>query len=107
MLALSAATIVCGIVPRLRWALPFAWRVLVWSGTGCILANVPVFALYAVPLALDRSGLTPEPGNARGALGVVLGVGLLLGPIVASAAVFFGGALFGVWRASRKSKSRA
>src|SRR5947209_8475684 len=98
MLALSVATIVCATVPKLRWALPFAWRVLVWSGAGCVLANLPVFALYAVPLALERSGLTPAPGTTSNVLGVALAAGLLLGPIVASAAGFLGGALFGVER---------
>ncbi len=105
MLALSVATVLCATVPKLRWALPFAWRVLVWSGMGCIFANVPVFALYALPLALDRTGLTPESEYAMNALRIVLVAGLLLGPIVASAVGFFGGTLFGVWRAYRQSQS--
>jgi MFS family permease len=106
MLALAVAAILCATVPKLRWALPFAWRVLVWSGVGCVLANLPVFALHAVPFALERSGLTPAQGTTKNLLGVAFAAGLLFGPIVASAAGFFGGALFGGWRASRQSKSR-
>jgi MFS family permease len=105
MLVLSISTVVCATVPRLRPALPFLWRVLVWSGAGCIVANLPVLALYTVPYLLERRGFVSEPGNAGNVLRVVLAAGLLIGPFVASAAGFVGGAAFGVWRASRKPRA--
>jgi|SRR6185312_2237825 len=104
ILALSTATIVSAMVRRFHFVFPFAWRVLVWSAAGCILANIPVFALYFLPVGLERGGVMPKAGTARTAVGIALATGLLVGPFVATAAGFFAGAAWGAWRASRQPK---
>jgi hypothetical protein len=104
---LATITLICTIVPGLRPGLPFAWRVWLWSSVGCVVANAPVFALYFVPEALERTGTTPAPGVGRSVLTVVLAGGLLLGPIIASAVGFVGGAAVGLVLAARATRLRS
>ena len=75
---LATITLLSAIVPGLRSGFAYAWRVWLWSSLGCVVANVPVFALYFVPGALERTGTTPAPGFGRSVLSVVLAGGLLL-----------------------------
>ena len=106
---LAAITLACAVVPGLRPGFPFAWRVWLWSSVGCVVANVPVFALYFVPVALERSGTMSASGVGRSVLNVMLAGGLLLGPIIASAVGFVGGATAGLalgLRATRLQSNR-
>jgi len=105
-LVMAAAALLCAFVSRLRWAYPFAWRMLVWSSVGCVVVNLPVLALYLVPLAFDRAGISLNSGGSGSALNIVLAVGLLIGPVVASAAGYIGGVLLGYYLALRAA-SRA
>src|SRR5262249_60806193 len=100
-------TLLCAIVPGLRSGFPYAWRVWLCSSLGCVVANIPVFALYFVPGALERTGTTPAPGFGRSVLSVVLAGGLLLGPIFASGVGFLGGAAAGLFLAARAARLRA
>ena len=100
-IGLSAASILAAVVPRLRPGFPFLWRVLLWSTAGFILANIPVFGLYFVPLLLERTGMTPSSGSSGSFLKLALAGGLLFGPLVASGLGFLGGAAIGVWLARR------
>ena len=103
---LATITLLCAIVPGLRSGFAYAWRVWLWSSLGCVVANVPVFALYFVPAALERTGTTPAPGFGRSVLSVVLAGGLLLGPIIASGVGFVGGAAVGLFLAARATRLR-
>jgi len=104
---LGTITLLCAIVPGLRSGLAYAWRVWLWSSLGCVVANVPVFALYFVPGALERTGTTPAPGFGRSVLSIVLAGGLLLGPIIASGVGFVGGAAVGLFLAARATRLRS
>lgn len=106
-IVLATVTLACLVAPRLRRGLPFAWRVWLWSSVGCVVANLPIVALYLVPAALERAGVTPAPGVGKSALGVMLAVGLMIGPIVASAFGFIGGAAAGLILAIRATTVRA
>jgi uncharacterized membrane-anchored protein YitT (DUF2179 family) len=106
VVTLSAASILVASVPRLRPMFPFFWRVLLWSSTGVLLANIPVFCLYFVPLLLETTNTSPSEGPTQSVLKYSLVGGLLLGPFIASAAGFLGGALFGVRSATRAIASR-
>jgi hypothetical protein len=103
-LAMSAASILCAAVPRWRGAFPFAWRILLWSSVGCIVANIPMFGLYLVPLGLQRAGVTPDMAADNTALRIVFVACLLIGPFVASAAGYLGGVFIGVRLAARAKK---
>jgi len=92
--------------PGLRSGFPYAWRVWLCSSLGCVVANIPVFALYFVPGALERTAITPAHGFGRSVLSVVLAGGLLLGPIIASGVGFFGGAA-GLVLAARATRLRS
>jgi len=104
---LATITLLCALVPGLRSGFPYAWRVWLWSSVGCVVANIPVFALYFVPGALERTGTTPAPGFGRSVLSVGLAGGLLLGPIVASGVGFFVGAAAGLFLAARATRLRS
>ena len=106
VVGLSAATVVVACVPRLRPTLPIVWRVLLWSSLGVVLANIPVFGLYFVPLLLERTHMTPAEGSGMSYLKYGLVAGLLVGPFIASAAGFVGGSYVGVSLARRKIGKR-
>jgi len=72
-----------------------------------VVANIPVFALYFVPGALERTGTIPAPGFGRSALSALLAGGLLLGPIVASGVGFFGGVAAGLFLAAKATRLRS
>jgi len=105
-LLLAAITLACAVVPGLRPGLPFAWRTWLSSSVGCVVANVPVFGLYFVPAALERSDAMPAKGVGRSLPNVTLAGGLLFGPILASAAGFAGGAAAGLVLALRATRPR-
>jgi hypothetical protein len=69
---LSTASVIAACVPRLRPALPFLWRVLLWSSPGFLLANIPVLCLDFVPLLLERTNFTPPEGSPRSFLTLAL-----------------------------------
>jgi hypothetical protein len=77
-------------------AFPFAWRILLWSSVGFLVANGLLVGGFLVLARL-------EPGSGARAPAVKLGLGaaLILGPVVASAVGFVGGALLGAVLAVR------
>jgi hypothetical protein len=82
-----------------RSMLPFAWRLFFWSTLGVVVANA-VF-LTAVILFVN-SPIFPNSDTmiAKG-VGVTTGLGVLLGPFVATGLGLVGGAVFGLVLALR------
>jgi hypothetical protein len=64
-----------------------------------------VFGLYFVPSVLQRANIAPAEGASHTVLTVILAGGLLVGPFIASAIGFLGGAVLGLWFAARVSRS--
>lgn len=101
VLGFVTLTVVCAAVSSLKPGLPYAWRIGVGACCGCLLANIPVFALYFVPVALQAMDAHPEPGTARNGVAIAFVAALLVGPFVASALGFLGGAWVGYAAARR------
>ncbi len=101
VLLMSVCSILCAVVPSWRRMSPFAWRILVWSSLGCILANIPILGLYLLPWALQQLGVVPGQGVGSSALKYVFMACLLIGPFVASAGGYAGGVVFAVRAATR------
>jgi len=101
-LALAA----CAAIPRLRLALPYAWRVVVGSSAGFCGANLLCVIFGVLPvlcagvLRIDKD----QPG-AQVVAGFVL-LGLFVGPLVASPLGFLAGAWLGLRRARRARPAR-
>jgi hypothetical protein len=97
VLWLAAAALAVGVtksVPRIAYAFPYVWRVSLWATLGFIAANALLIALLAGgSFALDEA--SSEKTASGGAMRMVWGVGALAGPLVASAAGWFFGAVFG------------
>lgn len=100
---LGGFAIACRAAPSLRPLFPFAWRILLWSTVGVVVANAAVLLLFLVP-AFAPAG-APEGSGAQGALKIGLAVGLLLGPFIATALGFMAGSIFGVFLALRSARS--
>jgi MFS family permease len=92
----------CALVPKLRRAVPYGWRVLVGSVVGFVTANLASLLVGVVPvlvasaLGIDRD----HPGAPVVAAFALLG--LFLGPLVVSPLGFLGGAWFG-WRRAKRA----
>ncbi len=99
VLLLGGFAIACRATPSLRPLFPFAWRILVWSTAGVVVANAAVFLLYLVP-AFAPEELAAAQG-AGGLLKIFLAAGLLVGPLVATALGFMVGSTVGVYLALR------
>ncbi len=104
VLLLGGFAVVCRAAPSLRPLFPFAWRILLWSTVGVVVANAAVFLLYLVP-AFAPEELAADPG-AGGLLKVFLAAGLLVGPLVASAVGFMAGSTVGVYLALRALRGK-
>ncbi len=104
VLLLGGFAVACRAAPTLRPLFPFAWRILLWSTVGVLVANGAVFLLYLVPVFAPEE-IAADHG-ARGLLKVFLAAGLLVGPLVASALGFMVGSTFGVYQALRALREK-
>ncbi len=101
---LGGFAIACRVAPSLRPLYPVAWRILLWSTIGAVVANGAVLLLYFVPvLAPDE---TAADRGAGGVLKILLAAGLLVGPIVASALGLLAGATVGVFLGLRSLRGQ-
>jgi len=100
LVCMSSATLASRFIEPLRPAYPFAWRVLVGSVLGFLLANALMLALFLIP---------PGAEQASDAAKFAYAAALFLGPAIVSLIGFLGGSILGVWFAikSRSSKSRS
>lgn len=89
---------------------PYAWRVLVWSSAGFLAAN----ALLLIPCCVvmmfgDRLGLHDD-NPIHQTIGIVAGLGILIGPLLASPLGFGAGVVIAIRRGHRalaRSQSEA
>ena len=89
----------CAVVPSLRGALPYGWRMLLGSGLGFALANFASLALGVLPaLCASAWHVRKDSPVATLVAGCAL-LGLFIGPLVVSPLGFFGGAWWGLRRA--------
>ena len=109
VVAMVGISIACALIPRFRPAFPYAWRFLLYSSLGILLANVLVYAYcLLLPILVERAGWTKQPnGTLGGDLGGLILVTTLLaqvyGPFFGSMTGFFLGALTALGRAARAS----
>ena len=74
---------------------------LLWSSAGFLIANVLVTLPCFLVLAFgDRLGVHDDD-PIHETIGIVAGIGILVGPIVASILGFGAGVWVGLWRAAR------
>ena len=104
VLFLGGFAVACRVAPSLAPLFPFAWRILLWSTVGFVVANGAVLLLCLVP-AFVPEGAPGDPG-AREVLKIGLAAGLLVGPFVASALGFMAGSTFGVFLALRSLRGK-
>lgn len=100
VLVMAAVAVATRVLRGGSAAFPYAWRILLWSSLGFLTAN----GLLLGGCALVASAAGAGAGAAHPLVGLGLVAALLLGPIVASAAGFGGGALVGfvlAWRSRR------
>ena len=99
----GAVVLVCALVPSLRSALPYGWRMLVGSSVGFVVGYLAsmllggVAVVCAAALDIDR-----DHPAAQIVVAVVL-IGFVIGPLVASPLGFLGGAWFGLQSARRST----
>jgi hypothetical protein len=91
---MSAFTLLAWTVDSMRPWFGVAWRILLWSTVGVLIANLIFGSILMASTTSDISH--------GGALVKYSFAGLLLlGPFIASALGYLGGQAFGVWRAIR------
>jgi hypothetical protein len=91
----------CAAIPRLRAALPYAWRVLIGSGAGFCCANAASLLFGLVPVACAAAlGIGADDPAAQVVAAFAL-LGLFFGPLIASPLGFLCGAWLGLRRARR------
>ncbi len=96
----------CAAVPRLRAAVPVAWRVLVGSAAGFCGANLLSLALGVVPvLCAGALGIEADDPGAQLVAAFAL-LGLFVGPLLVSPLGFLAGAYLGFRRARRARPAR-
>ncbi len=101
VLAMGAVTVAVRVVPRLSPAYRYAWRVLLWSSIGFVVANGAMVGLYLLVARADTSGAAGDAAK------VGIAAALFLGPVVASAVGFVGGAAAGAvlaWRSGARRR---
>jgi hypothetical protein len=106
VISLLAVTLATRVVRRLAPGYPFAWRILLWSSVGFLAANALLLA------ALVGGGvLADKLPRASGLVGYAAAFGVagavFLGPFLASAAGFAGGAVVGAYLGFRAIQRRS
>ena len=88
---------------RFSGVYPYAWRVVLWSTAGFIVANALLIIVVAGAANVLGPGL-PERTLTRDALQLIMGLGAILGPIPASLVGWLGGAALGAVLAGRAER---
>ena len=102
LVCMTCAALASRFIERLRPVYPFAWRVLLGSTLGFVVANGVMLAL--VLLAVQHDG-TADAEQAGDAAKLSFAAALFFGPVIASLLGFIGGSILGVWFAI-SSRSR-
>jgi hypothetical protein len=102
----SIVTILCARIQRWRRLYPFAWRILVWTPLGVILANIPIITLYFVPFMLEKADISLGNNAGSNVVRFALAGGLLAGPFIASAAGCFCGLLLAIYLAIKAHSAK-
>lgn len=89
------------MVPRWSPLFPYAWRVLLWSSVGFLLANALLWLGVAAIVGAGRQADAERSGPA--ALQAALGLALILGPVVASMLGFGTGTVVALLLARRRA----
>ena len=92
--------------PSFSAARPYAWRVVLWSTCGFVVANVFLVVVVAGAANLLGPGAT-ERTMARDALQLIVGLGAILGPILASVVGWLGGVVLGAVLTRSNSSSNS
>lgn len=100
-LAESVALGLCAVIPALRRALPYGWRMLVGSSLGFLAANFVSILVGVVPTLLAALLRVNKEGHVAQIAAAFALIGLFIGPLIASPIGFLGGAWLGLRRALR------
>lgn len=84
---------------------PYAWRVVLWSTGGFVLANVLLMILVVGAVGVLGPG-SPERTVGRDALQLFVGLGGIVGPIPASLIGWLAGAVLGALLARRAQRNQ-
>jgi hypothetical protein len=91
LVAMTCATLAARFIEPLKALYPFAWRILLWSSIGFLVANSLMIGLFFLPGAAGWQGANQPIDLVKyGFLAI-----LFLGPVIASLVGFIGGALLG------------
>src|SRR5262245_17993318 len=101
---MAVLSLICAVIPAFRRAYPYAWRMTVWSVIGCVVANIPILALYPVPPMLAPAATNPGALTRVGLAALFLT--LFLGPVVASVIGYGGGVFLGIWLGHLATRAR-
>lgn len=97
----SVALGLCAVVPALRRALPYGWRMLVGSGLGFLAANFVSILVGVVPVLIAAVLRVDKEGHVAQIVAAFALLGLFVGPLIVSPIGFLGGAWLGLRRALR------
>ena len=89
---MGCVVVACRFVDAIKPLYPFAWRVLLWSSLGFVLANSVMLGLLILPGTSGFQGFEQAGNLAKIGYASVL----LLGPAIASFIGFFGGTVMGI-----------
>jgi len=92
LVLMGCVVVACRFVDAIKPLHPFAWRVLLWSSLGFVLANSVMLGLLMLPGASGSTGLEQAGNLAKIGYASVL----FLSPAIASFIGFFGGAVLGI-----------
>lgn len=101
LLGMAALTVATRMVPRWSPIFPYAWRVLLWSSVGFLVANALLWLGEAAIVGAGRPADAEQSGPA--ALQAALGLALILGPVIASMAGFGTGTGVALFLARRRA----
>jgi hypothetical protein len=95
------------IAPPLARRRPYLWRVLVGSSAGFVVANILVVSICAVPIVFGEKLGLRDDNPLHAAIGLVAGIGLLVGPLIATVVGLALGAKIGIRCAKRATAMNA
>jgi len=95
----------CAVVPSLRGALPYGWRMLVGGSLGFVLANLASLALGVLPAVCASVWHLRKDSPLAALVAGCAMLGLFVGPLVLSPLGFAAGAWWGARRARRTDGS--
>lgn len=105
VLGACAMTAASRYVPQLRLLFPWVWRICLWATLGVIAANAVMVWALTILGSVDHPFM---PGSFADELSrLAIGVAVLAGPLLASAAGWSAGALLGAVLALLKTRRKA